>query len=219
MDVDAVPQSMAQLPTQQLLDKIKCLERDNLSLEQENLSLREKVQNLNTYKSQIMAIHAADEEPTHIAMQSDYKKLRDNIQKWIEACENDDVKGEFITRFQYNIAHNSAELEDIGLCQLRQGKVDSGDMGKLIWLGQQETCNCVILTLVIWGILDREIFQRHIPVGFHHGRMGHLRAIYQEMIRQCDNTEGKFSTLLGCLSLSSYQPHEASADAFIYSVA
>ena len=28
-------------------------------------------------------------------------------------------------------------------------------MGKLVWLSQQETCNCIILTMVIWGILYR----------------------------------------------------------------
>lgn len=74
MSGDAVPHGVAQLQTQQLLDKIN-------TLEQETLILREKVRDLNTYKSQNIAIHAADEKPTHTAMQSDYKRLRGRIQK------------------------------------------------------------------------------------------------------------------------------------------
>lgn len=149
-------------------------------LEAEIERLQQVAHEFHAYKSEVMAMHGVDDETTHESMKRDFLRLRDNIQSWVDACEKHEKRDHFTKLFEEAIETNGRKDLCFPLFGLLQA--NGGSIEQLGWLrNYPDTCNRVILTLLIWDILKEVVFQDRTLFGINHEPVSVIWGISEEM--------------------------------------
>jgi hypothetical protein len=137
------------------------------ALQEENRGL--KVQ-LNACKSMLLS-QSGDEGASDVTIQNDFEHICHSIENWINALERCERKGYFKRKFQDMWSQGPDVIDKLEFYQVGEnfeGKSRRKGIHKtrwMRWLRDQDTSNCIVLSVIIWHFLESNIFDREFPVG------------------------------------------------------
>ena len=137
----------------------------DLAEENERLKLA-----VDKYTSQLSKLSGQDNSVMDLDIKTMYEEICNEIGKWIEDVETDEAK-DFRQLFRAKLNEGEKGLELAGLVPV-QGHETGRTWGtgrlsyeQMRWLSDCETCNLVVISLVIWQCLESTIFDEYFPIG------------------------------------------------------
>lgn len=160
------------------------------SLQQENRKLKSQ---LNECKSKLLSAND-DEGVSDVTIQKNFERIGDAIENWINALERYETKGYFRDRIQGMWSDRRKWKYLDRLVFYQAGENFSGDKMNsetrwMQWLKNQDTSNCVVLSVLIWRFLESNIFNKAFPIGNPEEMTTVLGDILRE-IRRDENGKG-----------------------------
>lgn len=136
---------------------------------EENKRLREY---LDECKSELFELLHEENNVSDATIKDEYLRICESIESWIGSVsysEEEDFNTRFSEILQEERKELGGELADLDLYQPLQDRDNPYETRSSYWwmeqLGSQNSCNCVVLSVVIWHYLDTKIFREYFPIG------------------------------------------------------
>ena len=138
-------------------------------MEAENKSLRA---DLDDCKKRLFELVYEEDPIASATIRKDYENICDAIENWIDEVFKEE---DFRKRFSSILKGEPQMLTELGLLEVTRdsdgnpiydiGTLESMEVQWMRWLENIDTCNYIVISLVIWHYLETKIFVEWLPIG------------------------------------------------------
>jgi hypothetical protein len=166
-------------------------------MEVENKRLRV---DLDECKKRLFELLYEDDQVSDATIKEEYEHICESIENWIdEVFKEDDFRNKF--RSILKVEPKEQKLTSLGLFQVAQDsdgypmyEMESAEFQWMTWLGSKDTCNYIVISLVIWRYLESRIFNELFPIGTIYDQ----RLLFKEILelKNDEQDEGVYFDLI-----------------------
>jgi len=138
-------------------------------MEAENQSLKVDLEDC---KKRLFELVYEEDPVAEATIKKDYEHICGSIESWIDEVFKEE---DFRKRFNSILKRDPQKLTNLGLLEVARDAdgypvydletMESREFQWMAWLGSKDTCNYIVISLVIWRFLGTKVFSERLPIG------------------------------------------------------